>query len=166
MSAKKELNFNKSLEGKAYRRAWNLRNKERLAARFKRYYAANREKILAYHKSYEVTIVGWKRALGSARERAKKNGLEFGLTSDWAKARWTGNCELTGIPFVRSTGKGGGPGMYSCSLDRIDSKVGYIPDNCRFVLAGINALKGSGTDREMYDLAAQLLAFKASSEAV
>lgn len=84
---------------------------------------------------------------------ALKDGLPFELTPEWAEARWTGRCELTGIPFdlTRSVS-----GFYSPSIDKINNDLGYLPHNCRFVLFAINAFKNNGTDDDMFN-AAQLL---------
>ena len=46
---------------------------------------------------------------------------------------------------------------FTLSLDRIDSSKGYTKDNCRFILLGINMLRGMGTDSEMYTIAEALL---------
>jgi hypothetical protein len=152
-----------SIDSKIYQREYFQRNKERTSARrslaSKRFYKENREARLAYHRVYESTRVpAWKIAFKAAKQRALKKKIEFGLTKEWALVRWTGRCELTGIEFVRSVGKGGGPGIYSCSLDRIDHALGYVESNCRFVLASVNAFRGSGSDDEMLAIAKKLIA--------
>ncbi len=81
--------------------------------------------------------------------------LPFTLTDEWARARWTGKCELTGIPFVVE-GKHGK--FFSPSLDRIDPKLGYVDGNCRFILFAVNTLKGVGTDEDMMLVARGLVA--------
>lgn len=85
---------------------------------------------------------------------ALKRGIPFELTPEWAKARWTGRCELSDIPFdlTRSV-----VGFYSPSIDKIDAKLGYLPDNCRFVLFSINAFKNNGTDEDVFAAARAIL---------
>jgi len=92
----------------------------------------------------------------SRRIDAEKRGIPFEITDDWARARWTGRCEITTLDFVRG-GKGHGPHPFSPSLDRIDPKLGYVPGNARFILWGCNALKGVGTDNDMLRIAFAIL---------
>jgi hypothetical protein len=64
--------------------------------------------------------------------------------------------------FVR--GKAGlGPTLLSPSIDRIIPSCGYQQWNSRFILLGVNSLKGSGSDDEMYAVAQALTLNKSSS---
>ena len=76
--------------------------------------------------------------LNLCKQRAKKKGIEFSLTFDWAEERLLrGVCEMTGIAFVFGTPRH----AFLPSIDRIDSSKGYTPDNCRVVLLIINQAK-------------------------
>lgn len=97
----------------------------------------------------------WYACLERARLRAKKKELPCDLDCDWARARYTGKCELTGIVFKRANRKGGR--CFSPSIDRIYPHLGYVKSNCRFILHGLNALKGSGTDNDMIFIASRLV---------
>jgi hypothetical protein len=90
----------------------------------------------------------WRKAVIAAKGRAAKKRVAFDLTVEWAQERWTGFCELTGIPFQPRFDAPSG--IFSPSLDRIVPEKGYTQANCRFVLMGINGLKRDGTDEEMY----------------
>lgn len=90
----------------------------------------------------------------AARFRAKKKSQPFDLTIEWARRRWTGRCELTGIPFETSTGAAG---PRSPSIDKIIPSIGYTMENCRFVLSAVNSLKGNGSDAEMLFVARRLV---------
>jgi hypothetical protein len=102
-------------------------------------------------------IQPWAKLLRSAKGRAIKKGVPFTLSAAWAVSKWTGRCELTGIPFdMGLPGKPGGR-SYSPSIDRIVPSSGYVPTNCRFILYGINRFKGEMSDDEMFIMARLLL---------
>lgn len=85
-----------------------------------------------------------------AKSRSVKRGHDFDLTLDWARERFDGKCELTGLPFDWSKGT---MHSFSPSIDRIDSSRGYTQDNCRFILLAINSLKGAESDETMLMIA-------------
>lgn len=90
----------------------------------------------------------------AARYRAKKRGLPFELTVEWARGIWTGRCAVTGIAFRIGDGC---QTSFSPSIDKIVPELGYTPSNSRFVLAGINSLKGNGTDEDVRYVAAAIV---------
>jgi len=97
----------------------------------------------------------WFVAFDDCQSRAKKKGRVFSITRAWARNRYTGKCELTGISFAPSNGHG--PAALSISIDQIVPKGGYTPENSRFVLHAINSFKGAMTDDEMLAIARALL---------
>ena len=87
----------------------------------------------AAHKAQEL--------VRGAKERAKKKGLPFNLTTKWAEAILeNGYCQLSGLPFdLNST-----PRAWNCpSLDQIMPGGGYTVSNTRIVLFSVNT--GCGT---------------------
>jgi hypothetical protein len=114
--------------------------------------ASNARNIALYYKTRATTP--WKISLSAAKVRAKQNGTTFDLTYKWAESRWTGYCELTGLPFVLGSGR---RGPYSPSVDQIEPKKGYTLGNSRFVLWAINSMKGEGTDEQMIFIARALI---------
>jgi hypothetical protein len=72
-----------------------------------------------------------------ARYRAKQRGLPCSLDSQEIQARIDrGYCEVTGIPFDLTK-----PRSWNApSLDRIDPKDGYTPENTRVVLFSLNVM--------------------------
>lgn len=161
---------NKAKLRESYRKFREKRNAETKAD-----YYANREKYLALRKANAAANPERERASGyrsrqarrlnvpykalikSARERAKKKGVPFDLTEAWAKSIWTGRCSITGIEFKLGL-NGCGPKTFSPSIDRIVPSLGYVPDNCRFVIWAVNAFKYDGTDEDMYAIAEAILA--------
>lgn len=141
-----------------YAGAWAANNPEKNAERTRKrraskpeWYAANEPKYYRTYRSKSLSKRPWKYLLNSRRSEAKKRNLAFDLTDEWAAARWTGCCEITGISFRPNGTKG--PHPFSPSLDKIDPKLGYIKNNCRFILWGCNAIKGVGTDEDMFEIA-------------
>lgn len=102
----------------------------------------------------------WSILVKGAQARSREFGHAFDLTDEWATTRWTGYCELTGLPFDIGN-RGVKRRLWAASLDKIDPTLGYIQSNCRFVLWAINAFKSNGTDEQMYLVAEALLLGKA-----
>lgn len=81
----------------------------------------------------------WRGLLKTARYRAKVKGIPFDLDDAWARDRYTGCCEISGLPFATTENK---RTLDSMSLDQINPGAGYTKYNCRFILWGINAMLG------------------------
>lgn len=122
-------------------RVWVSKNRARYNARMRSFQKKARK------------ATPWYPLLGSARQRARDAKRAFKLTQDWARERWNGRCELTGIPFRVSKKH---RTAFSGSIDRIDSRRGYTPDNCRFILWGLNLIKANGTDEELLSFIEQV----------
>lgn len=77
----------------------------------------------------------------SAMKRAKRDGLEFSLTTDFLHSLWQkqkGKCALTSVDmgFI-------GQKWLSPSIDRIDSTKGYTEDNVQWVCWRANDAKSN-----------------------
>lgn len=132
---------------------WRAKNKARYVRYHNDYYNAQKIK---WNKNYP-----WRSLLRGAKSRAAKNGLLFDLDIEWAKNRWTGFCEMTGLSFSSPERRVGYKRKnFSPSIDRISCEKGYTKENCRFVLWCINAFKATGTDSEIYRVAAAMLLMK------
>ncbi len=135
--------------------------RERRAARpnhFRKIERQSQAKICQTAKGRSRTL------LYKARERAKAKGLEFTLSHEWVEERVAyGYCEVTGIRFSFKRPKGDRSTRRSLcrintpSLDRIDPKLGYTPDNCQVVCWGYNQMKGEFTHETVIKLATYLL---------
>jgi hypothetical protein len=154
-----------------YQRKYRERNREKLRQNAANNYHKNRDSIREKTKSYRLAHPGqdrkyyissrkrspWRFLVLSAKKRAEKIGVPFDLTNEWAQARWTGRCELTNLPFnLEFTGRNG-PMHWSPSIDRKIPAVGYVQENCRFVLHCVNSFKSTGTQEEMLYVANALV---------
>lgn len=155
-------------------RAYNASHKDERRERAKQYYAEHRDDIRKKSREYHYAnrdshnaklkvqnqkarvTHPWRELLHAAKSRARIKKVSFTLTKEWAEARWTGRCELTGLEFKLGL-TGSGPQVWSPSIDRIKPALGYTPDNCRFILLGINIFKQSGTDADMIVMAKALV---------
>lgn len=146
-----------------YVKAWPRLNREANAATARRrrrekpeWYLEHEPIYASKYRSKLLSKKPWHYLLLSARSRAKEKGFEYDLTDEWASTRWNHHCEITGIKF-RQNGKKG-PHPFSPSIDRKDPTKGYTQDNTRFILWGCNAIKGVGTDADMFEIAKAIVA--------
>lgn len=89
--------------------------------------------------------------VSNARIRARKRKMPFDLDQhiDDIQARIDrGVCEVTGFPFNLKDGLT----FDSPSLDRIDSKQGYLIENIRVVLHCMNSAMGSWGEEKLWEV--------------
>ena len=93
-----------------------------------------------------------------SRVRAKEKGLINELTIEWLEDKVkTGLCELTKLPFDYNPAIQRNP--FGPSIDRINIKEGYTPENCRIVLWVVNAGLGHYTEKDLYTICKAYLNF-------
>lgn len=88
------------------------------------------------------------------KHRCKQKDIPFDLDVDWLRPKLNWGCELTNLPFQFYRGNGN---PYSPSIDRIDPNGGYLKENCRAILLGLNNMKLLATDEDVYKIAEALL---------
>lgn len=93
----------------------------------------------------------------NALRRARKRGLEFTITRDWIDDNLrTGRCALSGVPLIL----GQAYHLRSPSIDRINPRRGYTPDNSRIIAYAINRARGISRDAELTKLIKSYLQYK------
>ena len=144
-------------------RAWYERNRDKVLARAKARYYENHEERKAYNKkyreerktraSYDVRREDVKAAmLYAAKNRAKKRGLEFDLTtSDFEVPT---HCPVFGIELKVSDGRATDN---SPSLDRIDSSRGYVRGNVQVISKLANTMKNNASQEQLIAFAKWVL---------
>ena len=96
-----------------------------------------------------------------AQRNAKAREIAFHLTKDDFKRilhRAEGRCELTGIPFSLDRHDRSKRRPFAPSLDRIDSRLHYTPDNCRLVAVAVNAAMSDWGEEVLRRIAAGIRA--------
>lgn len=115
-----------------------LRNKDQLTSRCKECHKSVAKSARAKPRIRASLLVG------GARHRAQAKGLPFELDNEWALERLlAGVCEVTGKEFcLKPPARGASRNLWSPSIDRVDSSLGYTRENSQMVVTGYNLLKG------------------------
>lgn len=93
--------------------------------------------------------------LKAARDRARLNGVEFGIHEDHVPMPLPTHCPVLGIELTYpGAGIGRRPG--SASLDRLDNSRGYVPGNVAIMSWRANKLKSDATLQELRALVAYM----------
>lgn len=90
-----------------------------------------------------------------AKQRCKKSGREFTIKVEDIKIPH--NCPVLGIELNMNVGKSGAY-YNSPSLDRIDNRKGYTPDNIQVISQRANAMKHSASNVDLHSFAKWVLA--------
>lgn len=106
-------------------------------------------------KGYE-NISG--RYLSSLKANAKKRKIPFNISLKYMWELYIKQdklCALSGIPLIFSTDS-----TQTASLDRINSKLGYIKDNVQWVHKNVNAMKSNFDELDFIALCKQIVKYK------
>lgn len=90
-----------------------------------------------------------------ARQRARKRGLPFDLTTDHILALWrhqSGRCALTGRHLHTQMSRGHAR-PETCTIDRITPSLGYVEGNIRLVTHWSNVARHNLSDDQLIDWA-------------
>lgn len=137
-------------------RKWRKANPEKARGYQREYCKKNPEKARDQrrraNKKQVSTLPGYmKRAALYAHHRSKKKNIVFDISAQDLVDIFNeqnGLCAISGMPLDWQTfGKGRSP--LTCSIDRINPKVGYIRSNLRLVCMQINTMKTDLTDKEL-----------------
>jgi hypothetical protein len=103
-------------------------------------------------KETHFPIPPLKSIMAHAKYRAKKNGLDFGLTLEYLlelNDKQHGLCAISGISLNWESGK---RPFDRASIDRIDSSKGYTLDNTQLVLDSVNRAKSDLPQEQFLEL--------------
>ena len=89
------------------------------------------------------------------KSNAKKRNLDFSITKEYILQLFISQnqkCPLSGIELKLPIRRSDNWAANLASLDRIDSKKGYIDGNVRWLLWKVNRMKWDMTDEELYEI--------------
>lgn len=117
-----------------------------------------REKQLAPDGTVSIKVIATKQA---SRCKYGRNGTawhgESDITAAYLEQLWEaqqGCCAVSGLLLSR---KREPLSPFTASLDRIDNSKGYLMGNVRWVVYGVNALKGTGSDSDLIKIAQSIV---------
>ncbi len=121
-----------------YNKKYRIDHPRDMTGYMKEYQKNNREKLKGYYRDHVATLNGrfqhWK---SQAKIKAKKKPhITWELTLEDIKS-FPLVCEETGVELTLEANH-----FNTISLDRIDSNLGYVKGNVRFVSWWINRMKG------------------------
>lgn len=132
-------------------------NPERLAAHYEKQNKWRQENPGAVKKSYKKAKLNkpevW--LLKQAKRRSKEKDLEFTLTLEDIVIPY--RCPIMGevLQYIPN-----GYSDYSPSIDRIDSKKGYVKDNIQIISSIANRMKWTATQEQLITFAKGVLALE------
>jgi hypothetical protein len=109
-------------------------------------------KNIGYVKIDKYT--GLREHLRRVKNRAKDNGKFYDITLDDLLDQWIkqkGICVYTGIELTHPKKGNEKSLIYTASLDRIDSSIGYVKGNIQFISAAANMAKNNMTHEQMVE---------------
>lgn len=98
------------------------------------------------------------------RRNALKRGIYFDLSLEYLDnllEQQNFKCIYTGAPLDAKTRK-----SYTASLDRIDSREGYVKGNVQFTLISVNYAKHSSSDEAFLQLVSDIYHYRLGGQVV
>jgi len=140
---------------KGYTNVYYSKNNARLLKYKKEYYKDNREKIRKHSNDYWQSSMDiflnyvYRRCKGTAKQRlgARRRDVEFEVSFSYIRRLYElnqGRCAISGLTMAHKWSD-----LMALSIDRIDSKRGYIEGNVQLVCMWANLAKQKFTNDDM-----------------
>ena len=146
-------------ERREYQRNWRANNRDKWCEYNRKWRANNPDKASLSNKKNRENRKNDRSKMASvllaktltAKKRNTRT-LEHNLTTAYIQdllEKQNYCCAFTGIKLDHNSGKNS---LRMASIDRIDSKKGYVKNNIQIVLNSMNKAKGESTDKQFHDL--------------
>lgn len=140
------------MASKEYQREWRKRNPEKGAEYYSR---PGQKELSSSHTRNWRRLNPAKTLLTKMRARARQYGRECSITEEQFLALFEPmRCAVTSMPLCWTEGP---RGPWAPSVDRIDSSLGYTPQNTRVVSVMYNLAKSEWTDEHVMEMARWLV---------
>ena len=156
---RREYNRNYRANNPEYQRNYRANNADKVFEYNRKWRANNPDKVLlASKKQREIRKTDRSKmasvllAKTLAGKKRKTRILEHNLTTAYIQdllEKQNYCCAFTGVKLDHKTGKNN---LRMASVDRIDSKKGYVENNIQIVLNCMNKAKGEATDKQFRKL--------------
>lgn len=126
---------------------WAKENPDKVRAINQRFVSEHKDKKAKYNKEWRTKNYVQQYMLQNARNRAKKYGIPFDLSSEDITVPEL--CPVLGTPIAKSNGK---LNDNSPSLDRLVPALGYVKGNVRVISWRANRIKSDASVEELRKL--------------
>lgn len=127
---------------------WASKNPEKVKSYKRNWYAKNKERSKLQKEDWLKTTRGClSKKMGHLKRQKRNKQLEFKITLDDLVDLWElqdGRCAISNYPMEASFNS-----LFSVSVDRINSSMGYTKENIQLVCQAINFAKNHYTNEEM-----------------
>lgn len=145
-------------------KAWRDANRGKLRVKRRSIYLRRKDKLAVYRKMRKLKLKGtlnyvFSRKLSAKRDQLRGSSVPFDLTMAHMRALYKeqdGKCAVSGRSLIVDTATAC---LDSLSIDRIESKLGYVIGNVRFVTWQANAARLIGTDEELLSFCRDVVAW-------
>ena len=158
-------------ERREYQRNYRANNADKFLEYSRNYRANNADKVSSTNKKQREIRKNDRSKMASVLLSKTLTGrkrntriLEHNLTTAYIQGileKQNYCCAFTGIKLDHKTGKNN---LRMASVDRINSKKGYVENNIQIVLNSMNKAKGESTDKEFRKLLEEIKALTLSHE--
>lgn len=146
-------------ERREYNRKYRANNADKFLEYSRKWRANNADKVSLTNKKQREIRKNDRSKMASVllsktltARRRNTRILEHNLTTAYIQnllEKQNYCCAFTGIKLDHKTGKNN---LRMASIDRINSKKGYVKNNIQIVLNSMNKAKGESTDKKFHDL--------------